>query len=200
MTALASLEAFAEFRSAEFDPSDVFALRALESASALIRSSLRQWVELVEDDVVILDGLGQEGLLLPQIPVVEVTDVTILDVTDTILTPDEWHLDAAGILWRVPRYCWPFSWPSQRGNVQVTYTHGYAVIPDEAVTLCCSVASRLLVTSSSAGALITSQTIGGASVTYETTSGTTTTGGLTAEEDAILRAYPWPAPVVVEAS
>lgn len=204
MTPLATLEAFAEFRQVAYDAADVFALRALESASVLIRAALAQQVNLVTDDVIRIDGLGLSGLVLPQIPVIEITDVTLLhpSADDQVLAATDYYVDGAGILWRSPEcsWGWGWGWVRPRGNVQVTYTHGYETLPDEAVTLCCMVASRLLATSVSAGSTISSQTIGGASVTYEGTSGTTNSRGLTAEEDALLRAYPWPAPVAVEAS
>jgi hypothetical protein len=213
VTAFATLEAFAEHRQTDFEPTDVFALRALESASSYIRAALGQTISLVLDDVVTLDGMGRDGLVLPQYPVVEVTDVALLAPPDdpTVLVVGDWYVDSAGILWRSPGTSWPNLWPGwgwpQWGRIQVTYDHGYEVIPDECITLTLLVASRLYQTaqnSAAAGAVTsTSKTIGGAtySVGYATGgNGTVNSQGFTDTEARLLAAYPWPAPVVAEVS
>jgi hypothetical protein len=128
-----------------------------------------------------------------------------------VLVPGDWYVDSAGILWRSPGTSWPNPWPSwgcpSWGRIQVIYDHGYAVIPDECITLTLLVASRLYQTAqntAAAGAVTsTSKTIGGAtsSVSYATTgSGTVNSRGFTDTEARLLAAYPWPVPVSVEVS
>lgn len=190
MDPLAGLEAFGESLGRDLSPTDVRALRALDSASGIIRSALGQAVSAVYDDVVVLDGLGNEGLLLPQIPVAQVTDVTILGTTDEVLELTEFYVDPYGILHRTPALWWPTRWPRIRGNVQVTYDHGYETIPDAGVALTLSIAGRLYSADPTGGA-VASKTIGGASVTYADASTTGSTTGLTAIEERILAGYPW---------
>ncbi|NEB92444.1 hypothetical protein [Streptomyces bauhiniae] len=93
---------------------------ALASASAVIRKWARQDISLVVDDVVRLRVIDCEALVLPQRPVVSVSDVRVgsLVLSDWVLSGD--RLLRAGGWHRLPGTT---SYPGA-GLVQVTYTHG----------------------------------------------------------------------------
>jgi hypothetical protein len=115
---------------------------ALASASALIRGWTRQTISRVVDDVVTLrapEGY-ERALVLPQRPVQSVSRVEIngLQLVDWVLSND-----------RLLRYCgWrylpgrmPYLDP---GLVTVTYTHGWAEIPDDVRAVCLDLASMTI--------------------------------------------------------
>lgn len=113
---------------------------ALASASAVIRSWTRQSISRIEDDVVSLRVLADDELVLPQRPVVSVSQVQVNN-----LTLVDWVLSGERLLrtggWR----CLPgtSSYPSP-GLVTVTYTHGWDEIPDEVRAVCLDLASMTL--------------------------------------------------------
>lgn len=93
----------------------------LDDASDLVRGELQQRIDRVADDVVELYGTGSPALLLPELPVEEVTAVTV-DGVAADLTGLRVELGRGGrraILRRRGSY-WPRGEP-----VVVTYTHGY---------------------------------------------------------------------------
>lgn len=110
--------------------------RALEEATAAIRNYCRQEIELVEDEEITLDvAAGRRRLLLPQLPVVEVS--AVVEDEETLTVTDHYKLGQHGILHRVG-CCW-------REGVQivtVTYSHGYEDIPDDIVAVCTRAAAR----------------------------------------------------------
>ncbi len=108
------------------------AVLLLDLASGLVRSEAGQQISLVEDDEVTLDGSGTALLLLPELPVVEVTEVTVDDVET-----DDWTLGVHGVLTRPSGAVWPLG----SGNVVVAYDHGQAV-PDEVRAVVLAVAGR----------------------------------------------------------
>ena len=146
---------------------------ALLAVSQAIRNTTEQTISLVEDDTIILNGNGRETMLLPQIPIVAVTQVTFTDrnavVTD--VTADIKLYDAAaGIIFH-PTPHWGcddcFPWGVQ--NVTVTYTHGYATIPDDLknVTI---LAAKHLVQQGLTATNLQSQTVGPFTDVYQTSS------------------------------
>lgn len=111
---------------------------ALESATGAVRDETRQWLELVEDDTITVSTRSGTDLLLPELPVVAVTTVTV-DGTDLVEDTD-YELDLGddgrrGIIRRLGGYAWP-------GKVTVTYTHGYATIPPGLRAVVLRVAAR----------------------------------------------------------
>lgn len=93
-------------------------LLALNRASERFRAAVGHPVHQVTDDVVLLDGDGSNLLLLPAAPATQIrVKVDGAAVTDFVAN------QRAGILRRAAR------WPDGLGNIEVTYTHGYAVIP-----------------------------------------------------------------------
>lgn len=135
--ALASIDALGDFMGKDFDPTDAHALRALDSASALIRGECGQTFELVEDDTANLNGTGRRELLLPAWPVTDVTQITIDD--DLLTSDDDFRFSSAGVLTLVGA-CWPKGWD----NIVVVYSHGYEAVPDDVEALCLEVAARAL--------------------------------------------------------
>lgn len=200
MTSLATVQDLAERMGTQFDPTNLRAIRALEDASALVQGYTNRSFGLVEDEEVVLHGSGTQTLLLPEFPVLEVTDVTLLDSDGTMTTLVFWGagpwggatnpsiyyrlVAQQGILVRVDCI-----WPKGYANVLVTYTHGYAVIPDGIKAATCEIAARLEATTASVGSsgLVTSETVGNYSVTYgDTGGGAVDSSGLTADERAML--------------
>jgi hypothetical protein len=93
-------------------------LLALDRASERFRQAVGHPVHHVVGDEIVLDGDGTETLLLPAAPF---TDITIL-VGGAAVTDFEANR-RGGVLRRKAR------WPDGLGNIEITYTHGYAVIP-----------------------------------------------------------------------
>lgn len=117
----------------------------LANASAAIRAEVGQVLSLVTDDEVTVDPDGGL-LLLPEIPVLSVSAVTVDDVA---LDPTAWHVRRSGVL-RVTSVLYPTS------TVQVTYTHGLDPLPDALRGLCLQIAGRLYSNPES----LTSETVG----------------------------------------
>ncbi|MGW4505695.1 hypothetical protein ACWENO_13750 [Streptomyces sp. NPDC004436] len=110
---------------------------ALASASAVIRRWTRQQITLVTDDVVTLRILTEQELVLPQRPVLGVSQVRVnsLVLQDWVLSGDR-LLRTGG--WR--RLPGATTYPDP-GLVEVTYSHGYDEIPDEVRAVCLDLAA-----------------------------------------------------------
>jgi len=108
---------------------------ALDSACEVVRGYIGQTLNLVEDDEVYIDGTGTRSLLLPQLPVVSIAEVTTFDINgedETTLTEDvDFKIGDAGVLWRIsaPGSTGWGLWPWGHRNIFVVYTHGYGVGP-----------------------------------------------------------------------
>lgn len=175
MSLLATMEDFAAARGVAFDPTDLGAMIALEGASSVIRTYTGQSFDLLETDAVTLDGTGTASLLLPELPALDVTEVTTTYLgTVTTLEVTDYDLGTAGILWRTEGNIWPLG----HVNIAVTYDHGYAMPPerDEAngpllpadlqmVTM--QLASRFYEKAQSGGQVLNSETIGSYSRSFE---------------------------------
>jgi hypothetical protein len=94
-------------------------LLALERASNRFRAAVGHPVHLIEDDTVLLDGDGGITLLLPGTPC---TDISVK--VDGVTVTDYSISAAAGVLRRTTG-----AWPDGLGNIEVTFTHGWADIP-----------------------------------------------------------------------
>jgi hypothetical protein len=115
-------ELAAKLGRSEDDPKLLYALRA---ASRRFRGQVGHPVILVADVVVVLDGLGRESLLLPVWPTVAVAEVLLDGVLLVEGTDYDWS--EAGILRRLG--C--ARWPDRLRCLQVTYSHGWADIPED---------------------------------------------------------------------
>ncbi|MEU7597283.1 hypothetical protein AB0B79_30265 [Streptomyces sp. NPDC039022] len=110
---------------------------ALASASSVIRRWTRQTITRVTDDVSTLRVLDACELVLPQRPVVSVARVRVhaLVLLDWVLSGDR-LLRTGG--WR--RLPGTTTYPDP-GLVEVTYTHGWAEVPDDIRAVCLDLAS-----------------------------------------------------------
>lgn len=111
------------------------AVLGLRDASAAIRNYTRQYIELVEDDEITLDSSGGTRLFLPELPVVEVSEV--IEDGETLTTDDDYKLGQHGILHRIGA-----KWKAGIQIVTVTYSHGYETIPDDITAIATRAASR----------------------------------------------------------
>lgn len=127
----------------------------LRQASARVRAWTRQTFSLVENDVVVSRPVGTI-IRLPQRPVQNVTQVVAESGTDTIpdlvLPAGSWTFDGIDKvdIWP-PDTTWYLSlpevwtelWPSVN-TYRVTYSHGYAPIPDIVVDTVAAMVLRSL--------------------------------------------------------
>lgn len=171
---------------------------ALRVASATIRRFTRQTITLVSGESVDLEG-GERVLKLPQRPVVtgpghpltvaelpgaSGVEVPVAEGTDFVRYGSE--LRRGQPLYGQSRLSgWPYGRPLGiwADRVRVTYSHGYAEIPDDIVGVCLDLAAATL----SNPNRLRSETVGGESVTY--TVETFGTGSLTSDHRQILRGY-----------
>ena len=138
----------------------------LAIVSAAIRNYTNQYIELVEDDAILLDHRGGPIVFLPELPVVEVASVSLAGTPLVVLT--DYKLAVGGMLVRQRGYR---SWPIGIQDIEVTYTHGYATIPDDIRGVAARAASRLfqagLRAEETGGVLgIASKSLGDFSVSY----------------------------------
>lgn len=118
--------------------SDSAALRAIEGATAAIQNYCHQQLVYLADDVVTLRSRGQDVLILPEGPVTAIASVVengvaLVDETDYTWEPN-------GLVTR-----WSGAWrlnSSVYGTVVVTYSHGYASIPQPLREVCIRIARR----------------------------------------------------------
>lgn len=104
---------------------DLLAVAAIDAACQAIRTYTNQDLNLARHDEITLHGNRYRDLLLPQLPVWEVHEITVDDV---LLEPDDWFLGEAGILYRTSS---PFYWTAGIGNITIDYSHGWAVVEDD---------------------------------------------------------------------
>lgn len=152
---------------------------ALASASAMIRSWTRQSITRVVDDVAKLRVIDCRELVLPQRPIESVSEVKVNSVVlvDWVLSGD--RLLRAGGWHHLPGTT---TYPDP-GLVQVTYTHGWADVPDDVRAVCLDLASTTLTNPSG----LRSVSIDDYSRTFA--SETLGSGTLSAAHKAILAAY-----------
>jgi hypothetical protein len=104
---------------------DLKLLAALGAASRRFRGAVGHSVGLVTGDAVTLDGNGRESVLLPATHVVAVSQV---------LLDDEELVEGSGFSWSENGYLRRLGcgrWPDRLRCIEVTYDHGYAVIPED---------------------------------------------------------------------
>lgn len=124
------IETAAQIRSAQ---------RAVAEATEAIRNYCQQVISLVEDDEITLDvGAGQDVLFLPELPVIEVSEVIEDGETLTAGPDEDYQLGRYGVLHRVGQ-----NWREGVQIVTVTYTHGYATIPEDVRDVATRAASRV---------------------------------------------------------
>ena len=165
MAAFCTIADIASFLQIAIDATNAAALRAIGEASAAIQNYCHQALEEIEGDEYTFDvGPNQTKLFLPELPPTEVSEV--VENTETLVVDDDYKLGRDGILYRLGAYWYPGV-----QTVTVTYTHGYATMPDDIVGVCTRAASRVYQSGLRSAALagvpgVQAQTIGDYSVQY----------------------------------
>jgi len=149
-------------------------LQAIKDASAAIQNYCRQIIVHVEDDEVELDGNGYQWMLLPELPVLSISEVIENGVT--LVENVDYKLGNFGLLYRLKGV-----WLKGPRTIRLTYTHGYVTIPDDIVSICIRAAARTfqagLVSADNEGLLgIASKQLGDFSVSF-VTPGSSSDGG-----------------------
>lgn len=99
--------------------------QALNAASRRFRGAVRHPITLVSGDTEMLDGNGCESILLPAAPV---TAVSAVELDGEALVADmDYSWSADGFLRRLGGEVWP----DRLRCLQVTYSHGYAEVPED---------------------------------------------------------------------
>jgi len=116
---------------------------AIDAASAAIRGYCGQVLTLVAADRVLVSPCWGR-VFLPELPVLAVSAVSL---AGTALDAGAWSFDGrTGELVRFDPNAvpppWPSAWDAGYRNVDVTYDHGWAVLPADLVDVAARVASR----------------------------------------------------------
>lgn len=168
MSAFASPEELASFLQRDLDTATAELL--LDMASDAIREDVGQHVELVEDDIVTLDPPAGRSLLLPELPVVDVTSLKISGLA--LVADSDYRWTPAGIIRRygtaltigdITINGW--TWGDLAGSIEVTYSHGYPANSRQLKTcrtVCIQAAARAYVNPGQ----VASAEIGGTSKTF----------------------------------
>lgn len=138
----------------------------LADASALVRSYTGQSFTLVEDDEVVLPAIGG-AITLPQRPVIEVTRVVAIGGSEALpdFTLVDWLYDEVDTIRIGEGACiinLPQAWWDDEGypgTYRVTYSHGYASVPADVLSVVCGMALRPLTAPTLAGGVV-SETVG----------------------------------------
>lgn len=161
--------------------SDDFALACVDAACDACRTIAEQAFNLEEDDYVVLDGSGTDALLLPELPVGEVSQVLKYDpsaVSWDEVDETTYSLTDQGCLVLLGKGA---KWAKGRQNFGITYSHGYAAedLPRDVRMVALSLAARTY-----KQGVAEYESLGQYSVRYAAAGNT-----LTAGEKIILRKY-----------
>ena len=131
---------------------------ALNNATGIIQEWVGQQLFQVVGDTVTLDPRLDMSVMLPETPVTAVTSMQWLDDVNgtgwNVLPSTMYRFKPWGQLYIVPTQAQAYSpppwgpwawWPRDPDTIQVTYTHGYAVIPTSIQAVCMALAARLLI-------------------------------------------------------
>jgi hypothetical protein len=148
MADLASIADLNNFSQLALDPADTSAAYLLKVASGMIRRYLEQDITVTTNDVEYADPVSGRMVLLRQLPVTSVSLVeTTTDggVTWTTVAPANYTVSKRqGVVAAKP---WTgIQWGADPESWRITYTHGFATVPDELNGVCCSIASRFYAT------------------------------------------------------
>lgn len=139
------------------DPDDLGVRIALDAACSTIRETVDQLLDYVQDETILVDSNGTDTILLPELPVREVTDVSVAGVTLTEGT--DYFVDfKQGALVTKGR---GRRWLPGRGVVEVTYSHGWDSIPNAARIIALTLAARIY-----DQGLVRQESVGGVQVIY----------------------------------
>jgi hypothetical protein len=173
--AFASVDDLATFLQRDLTELTDAADLALELATAAIQAEAGQQLTLASETITVAP-VGAV-VLLPELPVQAVTAVVVAGVT---LDPDDYSVSTLGILRRTDGAAWT-------DPVTVTYTHGFAAIPEDLRAVCVQAAARVLRNPGG----VQAETIGQYSVTYARGDGSGGGGGvlLAGDERTLVRRY-----------
>lgn len=136
MANFCTLSDVANFLQIDIPYDDASCERAIAEVTEAIRNYCHQYIELVTNETITLDCSGGTRLFLPELPVQSVAEVV---EDDEILDPDDdYKLGQWGILHRIGD-----EWAKGIQIIEITYTHGYATIPDDVVAVCTRAAARV---------------------------------------------------------
>ncbi|TDD97640.1 hypothetical protein [Actinomadura rubrisoli] len=141
----------------------------LDDASALVRAYTGQAFELVEDDEVVLRASGG-AIVLPQRPVSAVSSVVAVGGSEALpdFTVVDWMFDEidtirigeGACVINLPEVWWDDD--GYPGTYRVTYSHGYAAVPGDVLSVVCGVLMRSFGNPQG----LRSETVGSYSITY----------------------------------
>jgi hypothetical protein len=117
----------------------------MRDASALIRRYTRQQFTRVENDVVVL-RVDRQSVFLPQRPADKPTNIVYADGQGVVSVSAWWFNGLDQVDFTPP--AWLLNGPAfnhlrRPTTVQITYSHGYATIPDDIISITCSVVGRV---------------------------------------------------------
>lgn len=148
---------------------DDLATIALDAACYTIRGFLHQTINRVDNEIIAIDTDGSDTIMVPEAPLISVSDVQMIAapvwVTDdfspglnTVIDPSSYlvEYDRGMLVLRAGG-----SWGDDRGSVQLTYTHGWDVIPTDIRIVALTVAARIY-----DQGLAKAETIGNARLVY----------------------------------
>jgi hypothetical protein len=135
MSMFCSVEDVAALLQMELDEYNPSVRRAILEASAAIQNYCHQTLELVEDDVASYMFAQGPRLFLPEVPVNEVSEV--IEDGEELTETEDYLLADHGVLHRVGQ-----NWAGNTALIQVTYSHGYATLPDDLVAVATRAAAR----------------------------------------------------------
>lgn len=132
------------------------AQQVLNQATGIIQAWTGQNLFQVVNDTVTVDPQLDMSVFLPEMPVTAVSSFQWLDDRGgtgwNVIDPSAYRFKSWGKLYIVPQLAYappawgPWAWwPTDPDTIQVTYTHGYAVIPDPIYDVCIALAARLLI-------------------------------------------------------
>jgi hypothetical protein len=160
---LATVAQLAAYLQQPLADSDTSAQLMLMIASGMVRDFLEQELSPVTNEVVLLDPINSYYVLLPELPVTSVTLLETFDGTVWTTQPTTVYTVSKrlGMIAAVPLT--GVTWPYNPESWRVTYSHGFASIPDSLVGVVLGVAARTYATPAGAE----SERIGGYQVKYQ---------------------------------
>ncbi len=109
--------------------------RAIIEATAAIRNYTGQYLEAVAGETIVLDCIGGTRIFLPELPVTAV--LSVVEDGELLVVDDDYKLGQHGILHRIGT-----TWTVGIQIVEVVYSHGYATLPDDIISIATRAASR----------------------------------------------------------
>lgn len=188
MPAFATVSDLATYLQRDLDAADTAtATQALDTASGAIRSYTRQTLSAATTTDQLRANWSSE-IVLPERPVSAVASVVVAGpYWSQTLTSTDYRWTRQGSLYVSPLAGSPAdgrgSWGGPEATVTVTYTHGFAVIPDDIRGICLAMATRSMAVPVSAG--VASESIGSYSVSFDIAAASTPTEA----EHRTLRLY-----------